>query len=158
VKLIDFDTVEEFSPKIRAKSVVGTDQYIAQEAYAGHYSFASDIFSCGVIAYRLMSGKFPFKNNMFDDEPGENWVGSPKMKVIQNRLKTFHIDWTIAPWDSETSACDLVKWMLHMNEKERPTADDALKHVFLMPTGETPLLPQGPFGSRPKRASTSKSS
>jgi serine/threonine protein kinase len=158
VKLIDFDTVEEFSPTVRAKSVVGTDQYIAQEAYAGHYSFASDIFSVGVIAYRLISGRFPFKNQMFDDEPGENWVGSPKMKVIQDRLKHFNIDWNIAPWPSETSARDLVRWMLQMNEKDRPTANDALKHVFLMHTGETPLLPQGPFGSRPKRNSHSNSS
>jgi serine/threonine protein kinase len=150
VKLIDFDTVEEFSPTTRAKSVVGTDQYIAQEAYAGHYSYASDIFSVGVIAYRLISGRFPFKNQMFDDEPGENWVGSPKMKVIQDRLKHFNIDWTIAPWPSETSARDLVRWMLMVDQKDRPTANEALKHVFLMHTGETPLLPQGPFGSRPR--------
>lgn len=153
VKLIDFDTVEEFSPTVRAKSVVGTDQYIAQEAYAGHYSYASDIFSVGVIAYRLISGKFPFKNQMFDDEPGENWVGSPKMKVIQDRLRHFNIDWTIQPWPTETSARDLVRWMLQMNEKDRPSANDALKHVFLMHTGETPLLPQGPFGSRPRKGS-----
>jgi len=152
VKLIDFDTVEEYSPVVRAKSVVGTDQYIAQEAYAGHYSPASDIFSVGVIAYRLMAGRFPFKNQMFDDEAGENWVGSPKMKVIQERIKHFHIDWTIAPWPQETNARDLTRWMLQNNERDRPTADQALSHAFLEFTGKTPGLPiQGPFGSRPKR-------
>lgn len=151
VKLIDFDTVEEYTPTVRAKSVVGTDQYIAQEAYAGHYSPASDIFSVGVIAYRLISGRFPFKNKMFDDEAGENWVGSPKMKVIQERLRHFHIDWTIPPWPAETNARDLTRWMLQNNEKDRPTAVQALNHAFLAHTGETPGLPQGPFGSRPRR-------
>lgn len=152
VKLIDFDTVEEFSPTARAKSVVGTDQYIAQEAYAGHYSPASDIFSVGVIAYRLMSGRFPFKNQMFDDEAGENWVGSPKMKVIQERIRHFHIDWSIPPWPSETHARDLTRWMLSNNEKDRPTAHQALQHAFLAFSGETPHLPQGPFGSRSKNS------
>lgn len=150
VKLIDFDTVETFSPKLRAKSVVGTDQYIAQEAYAGHYSFASDVFAVGVIAYRLISGRFPFKNSMFDDEPGENWVGSPKMKVIQDRLKHYHIDFSAAPWPAEPKARDLVRWMLHNNEKERPTAHQALHSSFFEVTGQTPALPQGPWGSRMK--------
>ena len=65
VKLIDLDTVEEFSPNRIAKTIAGTDQYIAQEAYGGHYSPASDIFSVGVISYILFSGKFPFESSMF---------------------------------------------------------------------------------------------
>merc|ERR1719419_928813 len=44
VKIIDFDTVEEFADSnspTHSTSVIGTDQYIAQEAYAGMYSPAS---------------------------------------------------------------------------------------------------------------------
>lgn len=141
VKLIDFDTVETFCPKSKAKCVVGTDQYIAQEAYGGHYSPASDVFSCGVIAYRLISGRFPFKNKMFDDQPGENWVGSPKMKEIQDRLKEYHIDFESAPWEQCPEAHDLVRWMLSTNDKDRPTAERALAHPFLdEETGSTPKL------------------
>jgi serine/threonine protein kinase len=156
VKLIDFDTVEEYSPVVRAKIVCGTDQYIAQEAYAGHYSPASDIFSAGVIAYRLITGRFPFKKRMFDDEAGENWVGSPKMKVIQDRLKHFHIDFGTAPWPAEPKARDLVRWMLQVNEEDRPTATEALAHSFLAPTGQTPLLPQGPFGATRRRRTSNE--
>merc|ERR1719424_2150919 len=142
VKLIDFDTVEEFALKTTAKSVLGTDQYIAQEAYGGHYSPASDIFSVGVIAYRLVSGKFPFKKAMFDDKPGENYVGSPKMKIIRDRLNHFHINFDTNPWPAETQARDLTRWMLQNNEKDRPTATQALQHAFFETTGKTPALPK----------------
>jgi len=146
VKLIDFDTVENYNPKSKAKSVVGTDQYIAQEAYAGNYSFASDIFSVGVIAYRLISGRFPFKNGMFDDKPGENWVGSPKMKQIQDRLKHFSVDFENAPWPDEPKARELTRWMLQTNERDRPTAPQCLEHAFLAFTGKTPALPKNIWG------------
>merc|ERR1711907_503877 len=143
VKLIDFDTVDVYTPKEKSRSVVGTDQYIAQEAYAGRYSPASDIFSCGVIAYRLITGKFPFKAKMFDDKPGENWVGSPKMKQIQDRLNDFIIDFDRPPFPAEPKATELVRWMLTMNENERPTAKQCLEHEFLEVSGATPKLPAG---------------
>merc|ERR1719203_1045817 len=95
VKVIDFDTLEEWTPASpTSKDVVGTDQYISQEAYAGRYSPLSDIFAAGVIAYRLLSGKFPFHDDMFDDEAGENWVGSPKMAQIRRRLKVAKVDFS----------------------------------------------------------------
>lgn len=150
VKLIDFDTVEEYNPRKprRARTVNGSDQYIAQEAYAGQYSTASDIFAVGVVAYRLVCGRFPFRNRMFDDKPGENYVGSPKMKQIQKRLLKFEIDWSRDPWPQEVQARELTEWMLRSNEDERPSATEALNHVFLSQTGLSPALPQGPWGSR----------
>merc|ERR1719422_261786 len=94
VKVIDFDTVEDWSPKSpTATRVLGTDQYIAPEAYEGHYSPASDVFAVGVIAYRLLTGSFPFDENIFDDKPGENWVGSPKMREIREKLNNVRLDW-----------------------------------------------------------------
>eukprot|EP00438_Fugacium_kawagutii_P017268 Skav234066 [mRNA] locus=scaffold619:297055:308284:- [translate_table: standard] len=107
VKLIDFDTVETVQPQTPKKAkahgdVLGTDQYIAQEAYDGNYSAASDIFAVGVIGYRpLLTAKFPYRAEIFDDEAGDNWVGSPKMKEsrpcecqeIREKLKSYKIDW-----------------------------------------------------------------
>eukprot|EP00435_Cladocopium_sp_Y103_P054433 s345_g17.t1 len=89
VKLIDFDTVEDWEPTSpKAKDVLGTDGYIAPEAYLGDYSPASDIYSIGVVMYKLLTGRFPSREDIFDDKPGENWVGSPAMKRIHERLKT----------------------------------------------------------------------
>ncbi|CAE7042327.1 pknL [Symbiodinium natans] len=90
VKLIDFDTVETVQPQTpkKAKDVLGTDQYIAQEAYDGNYSAASDIFAVGVIGYRLLTSKFPYKADIFDDELsvrkkrliGNSFAGCPALQ------------------------------------------------------------------------------
>jgi len=131
VKVIDFDTLEEWTPASpTAKDVVGTDQYIAQEAYAGKYSPLSDIFSTGVIGYRLLTGKFPFQDDMFDDEAGENWVGSPKMAQIRRRLKVAKVDFSKDIFTENQQACDLIMRMLAYQENQRPTAQAALEHPW----------------------------
>lgn len=132
VKVIDFDTVEEWSPCAKvAKDVVGTDQYISPEAYAGKYSPLSDIFAVGVVAYRLLTGKFPYVDDMFDDEAGENWVGSPKMAQIRRRLKAFRVDYSHQAFVQNPLACDLVMRMLSSSELLRPSAAAALQHPWL---------------------------
>jgi serine/threonine protein kinase len=138
VKIIDFDTVEAFSPKMISKRVVGTDQYIAQEAYGGHYSPASDMFSVGVMAFHLISGKFPFWNMKFDDWPGENRAGSVKMREIQDRLKTYSVNYDMEPWPDLPLAKDLVSSMLQTNQVERVTLEQALAHPFFEPVWNSP--------------------
>lgn len=131
VKVIDFDTLEEWTPTSNTcKDVVGTDQYISQEAYAGRYSPLSDIFAVGVIAYRFLTGKFPFHNGMFDDEAGENWVGSPKMSQIRRRLKAFKVDFSHQVFREHPTAADLVMRMLSYSEQHRPSAAAALEHPW----------------------------
>lgn len=135
-KLVDFDTVEEHIPHTPKKSrdVLGTDQYIAQEAYAGKYSFASDIFAVGVIGYRLLVGRFPFDPRLFDDEPGQNWVGSPKMKEIREKLCKYKINWSYEVFGVEPGAASLLQAMLATSESDRPTAKAAADHAWLKST------------------------
>lgn len=132
VKLIDFDTVEEWTPRSPpAKDVMGTDQYISQEAYAGQYSPLSDIFSLGVIGYRLIAGRFPFKDEIFDDAPGENWVGSPKMNEIRGKLKNHKVNFNYHVFKECPEAAYLISSMLQYNEVDRPTAKQALESAFM---------------------------
>lgn len=144
VKLIDFDTVEHArpdTPKKKAKDVLGTDQYIAQEAYAGNYSAASDIFAAGVIGYRLLTSKFPFKSDIFDDEAGDNWVGSPKMNEIRDKLRKYKINWDHRVFKLEPHAKDLLSAMLAVSGSKRPTAKAALEHPWLSLVGRRKSLP-----------------
>jgi len=131
VKVVDFDTVDQWEPMSpRAVEVVGTDQYIAPEAYGGRYSPLSDIFAIGVISYKLLRGRFPFHAQLFDDQPGENWVGCPKMAEIRDKLKTSHVDFEHKIFETNPEATDLVKRMLSHSESKRPTASLALEHPW----------------------------
>jgi serine/threonine protein kinase len=131
VKLIDFDTVVDWEPgSPKSRDVLGSDGYIAPEAYGGIYSPSSDVYQVGVIMYKLLTKKFPHDHSMFDDKPGENWVGSPAMKRIQDRLKNHQTDFNRAPLNKMPSAVDLLKKMLAYDYAARPSAAETLDHAF----------------------------
>jgi len=132
VKLIDFDTIEQWLPMFsKALVVLGSDQYIAPEAYEGNYSPASDIFAVGVLAYMLLSGSFPFPHAIFDDKPGENRVGSPKMQQIRDRLHKQRIDWGHPVFRANPAAQQLIDRMLAINKARRPSAREVLADPWL---------------------------
>lgn len=138
VKLIDFDTLTNWTRDgMLAADVLGTDQYIAPEAYQGIYSPASDMFAIGVLAYRLLSGSFPFDNSIFDDEPGENWVGAPKMEAICESLLRAEINWDFEIFQREPGALDFCQRALSMDHMGRPTVWQALHHPWLTPNSSS---------------------
>jgi serine/threonine protein kinase len=143
VKIIDFDTLDHWTPtSANVKDVVGTDQYIAQEAYAGKYSPLSDIFAVGVIAYKMISGKFPFSESVFEGG-GHNRAGSPPMEAIRQRLKDYPIDFqSSSNFVEHPLAYELVSRMLSHNEMHRPTASVALQHPFFT-TGDQSAVNAG---------------
>lgn len=131
VKLIDFDTVMDWdlnSPK--AKDVLGTDGYIAPESYSGIYSPASDIYCVGVIMYKLFTKKFPHPSEIFNDKPGENWVGCPVMNKIQARLTEYKVDFSKPSLGEHPVAAELCARMLSVNPELRPSASEALRHEW----------------------------
>lgn len=65
LKIIDFGSTRvagtrEISSSFDDDSVQGTLDYTAPECITGSYSSRSDIFSIGVIAYELLTGKLPY--------------------------------------------------------------------------------------------------
>jgi calcium-dependent protein kinase len=56
MKITDFGTSVGFDEKKKLNKKVGTPFYIAPEVLSQKYGPKCDIWSCGVIAYILMSG------------------------------------------------------------------------------------------------------
>jgi calcium-dependent protein kinase len=132
LKLIDFDFAAEWRPDTAAKAtaVVGTDGYIAPEAYVGDPCPKGDLFSAGVILFVLVEGRFPFDDDIFDDEPGENYVGSPKMLEIHEKLRRAEVRFG-ETWEGLDLMKDFCQSLIKFDASERPTAKQALKHPWM---------------------------
>jgi calcium-dependent protein kinase len=61
IKIIDFGTSQIIDDDEKLTLKIGTPYYIAPEVLSQNYGFKCDIWSCGVIAYMLLSGTPPFK-------------------------------------------------------------------------------------------------
>jgi serine/threonine protein kinase len=136
LKLIDFDTVEFYETGQRVHHIMGTNQYIAPESYNGRSSPASDMWALGTTCFTLITGRFPFHAALFDDKPGENFVGHDKMERIQRRIRLARIDWSNKSWQWNLHAKNFCRDCLTYDENKRMTLDQALRHKWLT-TDET---------------------
>jgi len=109
IYLADFGTVLEVVPGSRLTYKCGTKQYWSPEFYELDYSFAVDIWAVGVVTFGLFSGKFPFKNHAEVQK---------KDPAIPKRI----------PPDGH----DLLKHILEKDETKRYTANEALRHQFVL--------------------------
>lgn len=149
VKVVDFDTLQAWSHgRPPEAQVVGTDGYAAQEALAGRPSPLSDVFSLGVLAFRLLAGSFPFPSTGFFHAKS----GSEKRQMRQ-RLRASPASFTHATFQEEPEAADLLSRMLEHDEFHRPTAVQALKHPWFRRRGSSPERPlqRRCVGERPHR-------
>ncbi|XP_046864633.1 serine/threonine-protein kinase/endoribonuclease IRE2-like [Xenia sp. Carnegie-2017] len=102
---------------------VGTKYWIAPESYnedeesvdEARYKTESDLYNAGMVAYYVATGgKHPFGttgvrlHNMLNGNP----VGL--MEIEDEALK------------------DLLLWMLNLQPEDRPSANEALKHPYLL--------------------------
>jgi len=63
IKISDFGLSKDYSKSVLQTSV-GTANYVAPEVLSGqNYDFQCDVWSCGVIAYTLLSAQMPFYGN-----------------------------------------------------------------------------------------------
>ena len=121
LKICDFGISKLCSsstPKMLSR--VGTPLYIAPEVLNGTgYSFACDIWSCGVILYVFLSGTPPF----FAASEGK----------IMEKIRNGTYDFKKSIWASiSDSAKDLIKNMLIVNPQDRLTVEQALNHPWIL--------------------------
>jgi len=121
--LIDFGCAKIVKDDEEYKDLVGTPYYLAPESAAGHkYTRtgkvlkASDVWSIGVIAYVLLTGRPPFNGR------SNNEIFSA---IIKKKIK-FPTGVKLSQ-----SFVDFVKRMLKKSPKQRITIDEALIHPWV---------------------------
>jgi calcium-dependent protein kinase len=90
---------------------------MAPEVIDGFYDEKCDIWSCGVILYTMLFGKYPFKADNRDE--------------LFSVIKKGHLDFQDEAWKSKSKELKgLLSKMLTVNANERISASDALKHKW----------------------------
>ena len=104
------------------EAVVGSPYYMAPEMVtpgSGGYGPPADLFSCGVVLYRILTGNFPFPGNTTAE--------------IFNALRHKEPNYTGSPaWLSVSqSARHLVRRLLEKDPSKRIDAQDVLTHEWM---------------------------
>ncbi|KAM0787411.1 hypothetical protein ACM66B_003494 [Microbotryomycetes sp. NB124-2] len=107
----------------------GSPHYASPEIVAGlnYHGSSSDIWSCGIILFALLTGRLPF-----DDENIRNLLA--KVKVGKFNM----------PQELPTDAKDLIRRMLEVDPEKRITMDEIQKHPWV-----TRKPPRSIFGAPP---------
>ena len=110
----------------------GSLNYMAPEVLWKNYNHKCDIWSCGVILYILITGKFPF--NALKKTEGK--VDFDKEAITKKILKgkADFTDPLISSMSAE--ALDILKLMLVYDFEKRPEAQELLTHPWFESTFE----------------------
>jgi len=99
----------------------GTESYQAPELLKGKkYTKASDIFSCGVILFILLTGHHPFESARREDK----WY----RPMCESNPAAF---WKLHKAKIDDDCKDLLTGMLAYRARERLTLDECLKHIWV---------------------------
>lgn len=119
--LADFVLENSFGEKSTC-GMYGTPFFVAPEVIrAETYTPAVDIWSLGVLAYNMLSGKLPFDGN--------------NIKEVLRRVRAGRYSFPNSEWaDMSDEAKDFISGLLELNPKKRLTASEALGHPWLTST------------------------
>jgi calcium-dependent protein kinase len=101
----------------------GTPSYMAPEVIDRRYTSQADVWSVGVVAYQLLSGRLPFVDRV---------NARPNAKEVFRAILEDDVDLESDPWPSVSDeAKDFVAKLLDRDPDARPTARAALLHPWL---------------------------
>eukprot|EP00270_Netrium_digitus_P021599 TRINITY_DN931_c0_g1_i1.p1 TRINITY_DN931_c0_g1~~TRINITY_DN931_c0_g1_i1.p1 ORF type:complete len:413 (+),score=15.60 TRINITY_DN931_c0_g1_i1:31-1239(+) len=122
VKLADFGFAALVNTKRgeQASGTYGSPLYMAPELVSkDKYGIEVDIWSLGVVVYTMLSGLFPF----FGDSDEE----------VFSQIMAADLKFNDPAWDCVSEpAKDFVKRLLHHDPANRLTAEEALKHPWMI--------------------------
>ena len=118
VRLTGFTEAAFFSEKRVMNTAVGSCYFIAPEVLKRSYTEKCDLWSCGILAYYLLSGRFPFSGTTPESIVSE---------VLNSEVSYPDKTWAgISP-----TARDFVTSILRPDPETRPSALIALSHPWL---------------------------
>lgn len=120
IKIADFGMAALETEDKLLETSCGSPHYAAPEIVSGipYHGFASDVWSCGVILFALLTGRLPF-----DEEDGN--IRNLLLKVQSGQFEMPDND-EISP-----EAQNLLSQILIVDPQKRITARDILKHPLL---------------------------
>jgi len=119
VKITDFGLSLKVKTKYqRYKEVAGTAFYLSPEVFKKDFNINADIWALGVLAYKLVTGVFPFTGNGLDD--------------LHKRVETMKCDLTIVPDNFKEFITDIFvpDWADADNRGPRPDAAKLKGHTL----------------------------
>ena len=122
----DFGLAGLIKPGERLTRRCGTPSYMAPEVINRNYGEEADVWSCGVVAYQLLTGRLPFVDRVNQ---------RPNAKEVFRAILEDPIDFESDPWPRLSPDCkDLVSKMMTRDPEKRITARAALLHPWLQQT------------------------
>ncbi|KAJ4879242.1 Serine/threonine-protein kinase PEPKR2 [Raphanus sativus] len=119
IQLADFGLAMRLAKGQTLCGLAGSPAYVAPEVISENYSEKVDIWSAGVLLYALLSGVLPFKGDSLD--------------AIFEAIKKVKLDFNSGVWESVSKpARDLLSRMLTREESARITADEVLRHPWIL--------------------------
>ncbi|CAN6878436.1 unnamed protein product [Brassica oleracea] len=119
IQLADFGLAMRIAKGQTLSGLAGSPAYVAPEVLSESYSEKVDVWSAGVLLYALLSGVLPFKGDSLD--------------AIFEAIKKVKLDFNSGVWESVSKpARDLLSRMLTRDESARITADEVLRHPWIL--------------------------
>jgi calcium-dependent protein kinase len=117
IKLIDFGISKILKNPENETQIKGSLYYIAPEVLTKKYDEKCDIWSSGVVFFKLVTGKFPFE-------------GKSRIEIWDNiKNCRWRFPEKIAG-ELSSEVCDLISKCLVASPKERISAEQAISHPF----------------------------
>ncbi|KAK8642742.1 hypothetical protein V6N13_012075 [Hibiscus sabdariffa] len=119
IKLADFGLAMRISNGQFLSGLAGSPAYVAPEVLLGDYSEKVDIWSAGVLLHVLLVGVLPFQGD--------------SLKAVFEAITNVKLDFHSGIWESVSKpARDLLARMLTRDVSSRITADEALRHPWIL--------------------------
>ncbi|WOL06558.1 serine/threonine-protein kinase PEPKR2 [Canna indica] len=119
MKLADFGLAVRVTDGQKLSGVAGSPAYVAPEVLSGYYSEKVDIWGAGVLLHALLVGALPFQGD--------------SLEAVFEAIRSVQLDFHKGVWNSISEpARDLISRMLTRDVSARMTADEILRHPWII--------------------------